>query len=58
MENNQWVLNQIELLLKTEPRYQQRAFYRGLAQMVKEQQKRIEQSQGELDGRLWSPAKW
>lgn len=58
MENDQWVLNQIELLLKAEPQYQQRAFYRGLAQLVKEQQKRIEQSQGELDGRLWSPVKW
>ena len=58
MENNQWVLKQIELLLKNEPQYQQRAFYRGLAQLVKEQQRRIAQNQGELDGRLWSPAKW
>ena len=58
MENNEWVLQQLETLTNNSSEYQQRAFYRGLAQLVQEQQKRIEQLQAEMDGSLWSPVKW
>lgn len=58
MEDEKWLLDQLATLSKTATAYQDRAFYAALAEMVKQQQRRLEQAQGELDGRLWQPANW
>lgn len=58
MEEQDWLLNEIDNLIKQETVMKDRAFYVGLKKMVKEQIKRLDQNSGELDGRIWNPSKW
>ncbi|AMV60625.1 Hypothetical protein ADU72_1268 [Pediococcus damnosus] len=58
MDTNDWVEKQLKELIKTSKQYEDRAFYLALSDLVQEQQKRLTQSQGEVDGRTWNPSKW
>ncbi|WP_412989229.1 hypothetical protein ACLJJ6_09585 [Pediococcus siamensis] len=58
MDTNEWVEAQLKILAETSKEYEDRAFFRSLMALVEEQQKRLEQSQGEVDGRTWNPSKW
>ncbi|GEL15190.1 hypothetical protein [Pediococcus cellicola] len=58
MDTNQWVKQQLTTLATTSKHYEDRALYVALLDLVTEQQKRLVQSQGEVDGRTWNPSKW
>ncbi|WP_353989545.1 hypothetical protein ABVF11_07510 [Pediococcus argentinicus] len=58
MENNKWLQQQIETLRSKSDVYQEQAFFLALGNAALEQQKRIEQAEGELDGRMWNPRQW
>ncbi|GEN93953.1 hypothetical protein PET01_00030 [Pediococcus ethanolidurans] len=58
MDTNDWVKTQLEELSQSSKQYEDRAFYLALLALVKEQQQRLIQSQGEVDGRTWNPSKW
>ncbi|AZP03875.1 hypothetical protein [Jeotgalibaca ciconiae] len=58
MEQKDWMLNQIKLLEERSKDYRQTALFQEFAKLINEQYKRIEQTQGEIDGRMWSPKEW
>ncbi|UQS87463.1 hypothetical protein MOO44_04730 [Nicoliella spurrieriana] len=58
MENNEWLLEQLQKFAKTEPDFPDRCLFEAAQRMVVEQAKRIQQANDELDGRIWSPDKW
>ncbi|AKP66252.1 hypothetical protein [Companilactobacillus ginsenosidimutans] len=55
---NIWLVEQVKALAKQQPAYEDRAFLFALQSVIKEQQKRSEQIQSELDGRLWDHSTW
>ena len=55
---NEWLDQQIEELKKDETSFKLLSFLDGIKDINKEQQKRLQQAQDELDGRMWSPNKW
>lgn len=55
---NEWLDQQIEELKKDETSFKLLSFLDGIKDINKEQQKRLQQAQDELDGRMWSPDKW
>lgn len=55
---NEWLGQQIEELKKDETSFKLLSFLDGIKDINKEQQKRLQQAQDELDGRMWSPDKW
>ncbi|MFD1418656.1 hypothetical protein [Companilactobacillus keshanensis] len=57
-ENTKWLLKQIDELSANQKDYEKRALLFALKKVVTEQQTRIEQAQGELDGRLWDHDNW
>lgn len=57
-ENTKWLLKQIDELSARQNDYEKRALLLALNKVVSEQQIRIEQAQGELDGRLWDHDNW
>lgn len=58
MEQKEWLLTQIELLAKQDPKFETQAFYYELSKLVAEQYQRLAQGTGELDGRTWNHAEW
>lgn len=58
MNEMDWLLRETKQLEKTTTTYEEKAFYQELEYIIREQYKRIEQAEGELDGTLWSPKKW
>lgn len=57
-EDNSWLDQQLNELKKDETSFQLIAFLNESKSIVVEQQKRLQQAQDELDGRMWSPDKW
>lgn len=57
-ENRQWIIQEIDHLIKREPQYENRAFLIGLKNLIHEQAVRSDQMQGEIDGRLWDHDNW
>ncbi len=55
---NEWLEQQIEELKKDETSFKLLSFLDGIKDINKEQQKRLQQAQDELEGRMWSPDKW
>ncbi len=58
MDRKEWLLEQIEEIKNSSKDYRQIALYQEFAELIKEQYKRIEQTEGEIDGRMWSPKEW
>lgn len=58
MAHQEWMLEQIERLQKESKDYRQIALFQEFGQLVREQFKRIEQTEGEIDGRIWSRKEW
>ncbi|WP_220729289.1 hypothetical protein [Apilactobacillus zhangqiuensis] len=55
---NEWLNQQIEEMKKYETSFKLLSFLDGIKDINQEQQKRLQQAQDELDGRMWSPDKW
>lgn len=53
MDDQKWLIEQIEQLRQSASDYREQSFYLGLKDFVQEQSKRIDQTQRELDGRMW-----
>ncbi|GAA0358040.1 hypothetical protein GCM10008932_08460 [Alkalibacterium iburiense] len=56
--NQEWTIEQLEHLFHMSQDYKQKALLQATIKLIKEQNKRKEQLQGELDGTLWSPGNW
>ncbi|WP_119326462.1 hypothetical protein [Companilactobacillus musae] len=53
-----WLSKQIETLSDKQKAYENRAFLVAMNKVVNEQNKRLEQLKGEVDGRLWNHEQW
>lgn len=53
-----WLTEQIQLQKEQATTYEEQAFYTALQQTSDELVLRIEQRQGELDGRIWNATNW
>lgn len=58
MDEQEWILNELKRLFDTSKDYKQKALLQAASAILKEQDTRKEQLQGELDGTLWSPGNW
>lgn len=58
MQTQEWMLEQVRGLEERSTDYRQKALFQEFAKVIEEQFKRIEQAQGEVDGRMWSPKEW
>ena len=58
MNEKDWLLIELDALFSSSQEYKQKALLKATMELVKEQFKRIDQMEGELDGRLWSPRDW
>ncbi|AQS53874.1 hypothetical protein BW727_101507 [Jeotgalibaca dankookensis] len=58
MEQKDWMLEQINKLAEESQDYRQIALYQAFVDLINEQYRRIEMTQGEIDGRMWSRNQW
>ncbi len=58
MTDDRWLTGVFENLEKSQSAFIDRAILKGAENLGKEQSKRIQQAQDEIDGRIWSPDKW
>ena len=58
METENWVQEQLNHLMAASKDYRQKALFQETKKLFQEQYQRIEQMEGELDGRIWSPKEW
>jgi len=56
-EKNEWILQQLEQLYHNADFYD-KALIKATKDIIIEQDKRMFQMEGELDGTLWSPKNW
>ncbi|WP_283679003.1 hypothetical protein [Lentilactobacillus sp. Marseille-Q4993] len=57
-ENLAWLLSQLKELESQQVSFVNKSILRQAGKIASEQSKRIEQAEGELDGRMWNPGKW
>ncbi|MEE8824899.1 hypothetical protein LASUN_16960 [Lentilactobacillus sunkii] len=57
-DTTEWLIKQLSELKKEDQSFINKSIYQGAIELTKEQEKRAQQSQDELDGRVWSPDKW
>ncbi|KRK16919.1 hypothetical protein MK904_03660 [Loigolactobacillus coryniformis] len=53
-----WLYQTVQQLAQDSAAYEERAFFQALSQLALEQEKRIAQAQGEIDGRSWDEKSW
>lgn len=58
MENEDWIMQQIYEKMKQPMSFRNKAILFEARRIMKEQFKRIDQSESELDGRSWTPKNW
>ena len=58
METENWVQEQLDHLVAVSQDYRQKALFQETKKLFQEQHQRMEQMEGELDGRMWSPNEW
>lgn len=58
MENDSWILNQLQETYDKLDDYNQRALIIAAKGIIKEQSKRTEQMEGQIEGTIWSPRNW
>ena len=57
-DESKWLIELCDGLIQDSAKYEDRAFFQQLKAAVLEQDRRLEQTEGELDGRVWNPGKW
>lgn len=58
MGTEKWVQERLDHLIEASRDYRQKALFQETKRLFQEQYQRMEQMQGELDGRMWSPKEW
>ncbi|MRG86778.1 hypothetical protein [Salinibacillus xinjiangensis] len=58
MEQQTWILQELERLFHKTDDYYQRTLIKATEDILKEQSKRIYQMEGEIEGTIWSPKRW
>ena len=58
METENLVQEQLDHLVEASKDYRQKALFQETKKLFQEQHQRMEQMEGELDGRMWSPKEW
>lgn len=58
MDEQEWVIRELDQLFDSSRDYKQKALLKAAADLIREQETRKQQLQGELDGTLWSPGNW
>lgn len=58
MEKDEWILEELERSYDNSQDYNLAALIKAAQNIIKEQAKRMEQMEGEIDGTLWSPKRW
>jgi hypothetical protein len=58
MDEQDWIIRELDQLFDSSRDYKQKALLKAAADLIREQETRKEQLQGELDGTLWSPGNW
>lgn len=58
MTQSDTLLEQLKKAQNEYKEYQQRAVIKAVIDMLIQQEQRIEQLEGEIDGTLWSPQQW
>lgn len=58
MTREDWMLHEIENVLKEPLNYEEQALLLSLKEVVQTQYHRLTLAEGELDGTLWSPKNW
>lgn len=57
-ETTKWLLDQANAQAKQATSYEDRAFFLALQSFIQTQATRLEQAQGEVDGRFWDHRHW
>lgn len=58
MEREEWLLHELQKIYDKTSDYNEATLIKAAQEIIKEQEKRIYQMEGEIDGTLWSPKKW
>ncbi|WP_179396272.1 hypothetical protein [Lacticaseibacillus absianus] len=58
MATTEWLLEQAAALEQAATDYAERAMWASLQDHIRQQARRIEQAEGELDGRAWDHQQW
>ncbi|HEX5351427.1 MAG TPA: hypothetical protein VFW58_07355 [Trichococcus sp.] len=58
METENWAQEQLDHLVEASKDYRQKALFQETKKLFQDQYQRMEQMEGELDGRMWSPKEW
>ena len=58
MDQNEWIIQELERAFQMSRDYKQKALLAATKRLIQEQTVRIQQMEGELDGTLWSPRNW
>lgn len=58
MDEEKWVIEEINKQLTLVSSYEEKALWLSLIRLMEEQEHRIKSLEGELDGTMWSKTKW
>lgn len=58
LEKQDWILEELQKVFDTSDHYYLVTIVKATQDIIREQRKRIEQMEGEIDGTLWSPKRW
>ncbi|WP_461214259.1 hypothetical protein [Lacticaseibacillus sp. GG6-2] len=58
MTDDRWLLQQAQQAEEAATTYEDKAFYLALQDFIREQTRRLDQAEGELDGTLWDHERW
>lgn len=57
-ETTKWLLEQAKTQARQAKDYEDRAFFTALQTFIQDQATRLDQAQGEVDGRFWDHRRW
>ncbi len=57
-DTQDWAVQQLAKMAEAEPAFINKAVLKAAQDLIREQTRRIDQAQQEIDGRIWSPEKW
>ncbi|WP_208590213.1 hypothetical protein [Gracilibacillus suaedae] len=57
-EENEWMIHQLQQVLNSTDDYYLRTLIKAAVDIIEEQERRMDQMEGEMEGTIWSPRKW